>query len=317
MDRILILLRDYFPDPEWVQVVFLIVVGAAVFSLALSILYLLGTLFDPLQSRLRKMTKEGSDQKTLLTSATEALRPVTQLVEPGQESEQSRLRLKLAHAGFRAANSVSVFYAIKTLAFVATPLLVFVGGLFFSQLKPGELTYLVALSAAIGFMLPNLVLGHLIKRYQRRLRNGFPDALDMLVVCSEAGLGLKAAIQRVANELVVSHEELARDLELVNVEMRAGVDNMTALKNLVERTGLAEVRGLVVMLGQSMRFGTSIAETLRVYSEDFRDKRMQAAEEQAAKISIKLLFPLALCFLPAFLIVGVGPAILGAMAVFR
>ncbi len=317
MDRIIILLREYFPDPGMLQVVFLLIVGAAVFSLAMSVLYLLSTLLDPLKSRLRKMTADDSEHKPLLTSATEALKPVTQYVEPSQASEQSRLRLKLAHAGFRQSNSVSIFYATKIIGFVTLPVATLVATFFHGELKAVEVGYLIAVSAGVGFMLPNLFLRHLVKRYQKRLRDGFPDALDLLVVCTEAGLGLKAAIQRVAYELVISHEELAKDLELVNVEMRAGLDNVTALKNLVERTGLAEMRGLVVMIGQSMRCGTSIADTLRVYSEDFRDKRMQAAEEQAAKISIKLLFPLALCFLPAFLIAGVGPAVVGAIAAFR
>ena len=146
------------------------------------------------------------------------------------------------------------------------------------------------------------------------MRNGFPDALDLLVVCVEAGLGLSTAIQRVAEEIAVSHPELADDMMLVTTEVRAGIDNVTALKNLAVRSGLEDIRGLVTLLSQSLRFGTSIADTLRVYSEEFRDKRMQAAEEQAAKIGTKLIFPLVTCLFPAFFVVTIGPAILKVLA---
>jgi tight adherence protein C len=151
----------------------------------------------------------------------------------------------------------------------------------------------------------------------KKLRNGFPDALDLLVVCVEAGLGLGSAIERVARDLEVSHPELAEELRLVNVEMRAGVERPTALKNLADRSGLADIRGLVGLLVQTIRFGTSIADALRVYSEEFRDKRMQRAEEQAAKIGTKLIFPLVTCMFPSFFIVAVGPAALRMMIVFE
>ena len=153
----------------------------------------------------------------------------------------------------------------------------------------------------LGLMLPNIVLDHLVENRQKRLRDAFPDALDLLVVCVEAGLGLTAAIQRVADELHFSHPELAAEFALVTAEMRAGVDRETALKGLAARTGLDDIRGLVSLLIQTLRFGTSIADTLRVYSEEFRDKRMQRAEEQAAKIGTKLIFPLVFCLFPVVL----------------
>jgi tight adherence protein C len=151
----------------------------------------------------------------------------------------------------------------------------------------------------------------------KKLRDGFPDALDLLVVCVESGLGLTAAIQRVADELGVSHEELAMELSLVSAETRAGMERSKALRNLAERSGLDDIRGLVSMLIQAMRFGTSIADTLRVYSEEFRDRRMQKAEEQAAKIGTKLLFPLVFCLFPSFFLVAIGPAILRFITVFQ
>jgi tight adherence protein C len=165
--------------------------------------------------------------------------------------------------------------------------------------------------------LPNFVLEKIKQNRLKKLRNGFPDALDLLVVCVEAGLGLGAAIDRVARDLDVSHTELAEEMRLVNVEMRAGVERPVALKNLADRSGLADIRGLVGLLVQTMRFGTSIADALRVYSEEFRDKRMQKAEEQAAKIGTKLIFPLVTCLFPSFFIVAVGPAVLRMIVVFR
>jgi tight adherence protein C len=172
-------------------------------------------------------------------------------------------------------------------------------------------------ASAAGLLIPNIVLERLVENRLKKLRNAFPDALDMLVVCVEAGLGMSQAIQRVADELVVSHPELAQELSLVNAEIRAGVDRVAALKNLSHRTGLEDVHGLVSLLVQTLRFGTSIAESLRVYSFEFRDKRMQRAEEQAAKIGTKMVFPLVVFLFPGFFVVAVGPAVMGLISVFE
>ena len=140
--------------------------------------------------------------------------------------------------------------------------------------------------------------------------------LDLLVVCVESGLGLAAALQRVSDELGVSHPELAYELATVNAEVRVGVPREQALKNLAERTGLEDIRGLVGLLVQTMRFGTGVADALRVYSEEFRDKRTQKAEEMAAKMGTKLIFPLVLCMFPMFFVVAVGPAVIRIMDAF-
>ncbi len=195
-------------------------------------------------------------------------------------------------------------------------LLVLVAAQWMPQLSSSSVFFYAMLAAGVGMVGPNIVLRRLVESRQKRLRNGFPDALDMLVVCVEAGLGLTAAIQRVADELRFSHPELATELALVNAETRAGVEREAALKNLTERTGLDDVRGLVGLLVQTLRFGTSIADTLRVYSEEFRDKRMQKAEELAAKIGTKLIFPLVFCLFPSFFVVAIGPAVLRIIEVF-
>ncbi|MEJ2087068.1 MAG: type II secretion system F family protein [Gammaproteobacteria bacterium] len=153
--------------------------------------------------------------------------------------------------------------------------------------------------------------------HSQRLRDGFPDALDLLVVCVESGLGLTQALQRVADEIIVSHAELGLELSVVNAEVRAGVDQVTALRNFASRTGLEDVRGLVSLLTQTLKFGTGVADSLRVYAAEFRDKRMQRAEEQAAKIGTKLIFPLIVFMFPGFFIVALGPAVIRLMTVFE
>lgn len=150
----------------------------------------------------------------------------------------------------------------------------------------------------------------------RKLRVGFPDALDLLVVCCEAGLGLMAAMQRVARELAFSHPSLASELELVCSKVRAGLTIKVALQEFTERTGLEDIKGLNSAISQSMRLGTGIAETLRVFSDEYRNKRLQAAEEQAAKLAVKMIFPMMCCIWPSFFIVAVGPAVLKVMKVW-
>ena len=229
---------------------------------------------------------------------------------PKSSAERQGIHRQLIHAGFRSGNAMAAFYGIKTCFGAGLVLIVLVASQWIPQLSSSSVFFYAMLAAGVGMIGPNIVLRRLVEKRQRRLRNGFPDALDMLVVCVEAGLGLTAAIQRVADELRFSHPELAAELALVNAETRAGVERETALKNLTDRTGLDDVRGLVGLLIQTLRFGTSIADTLRVYSEEFRDKRTQKAEELAAKIGTKLIFPLVFCLFPSFFVVAIGPAVL-------
>ncbi|NIW24538.1 MAG: type II secretion system F family protein, partial [Gammaproteobacteria bacterium] len=191
--------------------------------------------------------------------------------------EQSRITEKLVHAGFRSPSAVQDFYATKVvLAVILAAIFLFATRWIPNLTTQMQLVY-TGCACGAGIFLPNLVLDRLVERRMKKLRNGFPDALDMLVVCVEAGLGISQAIQRVSDELGVSHPELAEELALVNAEIRAGVDRVSALKNLAHRTGLDDVQGLVSLLVQTLRFGTSIAESLRVYSVEFRDKRTQKA----------------------------------------
>ncbi|HEY3731602.1 MAG TPA: type II secretion system F family protein, partial [Steroidobacteraceae bacterium] len=237
------------------------------------------------------------------------LQPIERFVLPkGPEREGTRQRL--LYAGYRSTSAVATFYGMK-LALAALLVLGWsVIASFLPKLTWGRITFIGLAMCFFGMLLPSLWLDRKVKARHKLLRDGFPDALDLLNVCVESGLGLAQALQRVADELDVSHPELASEIAQVTAQMRAGVDRETALRGLATRTGLDDVRGLVSLLAQTLRFGTGISDALRVYSDEFRDKRMQRAEEAAAKIGTKLIFPLVLCLFPSFFVVAIGPAMI-------
>ena len=318
MDSLIALLQGAIDDPQQLRIVVVALVAGTFVIFGLGVGFLALNATDPIRRRLGKQRPHTETQNgRTLVWINSALGPVAKYVLPQNEIERTRVTEKLAHAGFRAPTAVQNYYAIKIVLAVTLPAVF----LLVSQWIPSITTRMELLGAfsasAIGLLAPNMVLGHLRENRMKKLRNAFPDALDMLVVCVEAGLGLSQAIQRVADELGVSHPELAQELALVNAEIRAGVDRVAALKNLSHRTGLDDVKGLVSLLVQTLRFGTSVAESLRVYSDEFRDKRMQKAEEQAAKIGTKMVFPLIVFLFPAFFVVAVGPAAIGLVSVFR
>lgn len=272
---------------------------------------------DPARRRLAAMA--GPPQ--LLAQAqpsrwADRLAPLGRWLLPGSKKERARLERLLFLAGFRGPNALSVLFGAKTLLAVALPTAWLLAAPALPMLTAGQRWMLAGLALFAALLAPNRWLERRVARRQKRLRDGFPEALDMLVICVEAGLGLTSAIARVADELKYSQPELAAELAVVNAEMRAGVDREVALDNLNARTGLGEIRGLVSLLQQTLRFGTGIADSLRVYASEFRDQRMQAAEERAGKIGTKLIFPLIFCEFPAFFVIAVGPAVLRIMEVF-
>lgn len=300
---------------------FALFTGVTVFFLGIAASAIYSGARNPLRRRLSAAAQQDAPlstaQRKPKRDLTGMIEPVARYVLPQDAKERAATGNDLIHAGFRSDKALPYFYGLKTLLALGLPLVVFVVSRWMPQWTLGTLGAAMLFAAFIGVSLPNYVLAKLKANRLKKLRNGFPDALDLLVVCVEAGLGLGAAIDRVARDLEVSHEELAEELRLVNVEMRAGVERPVALKNLADRSGLADIRGLVGLLVQTMRFGTSVADALRVYSEEFRDRRMQSAEEQAAKIGTKLIFPLVTCLFPSFFIVAVGPAALRMMVVFQ
>jgi tight adherence protein C len=221
---------------------------------------------------------------------------------PRSLAEMGKLRLRLVRAGFRRDEALPVFFAIRlaaalaAFAVCATPVL----------MRPNVALAIGA--CGLGYVLPGIVLARLMKRRQHRIRLALPDALDLLVVSVEAGLGLDQAMLRVGDELDFAHPELSNELRLVNLELRAGKARVEALRNLAERTGVDDVSSLVAMLIQTDRFGTSIAKSLRVHSDTVRTKRRQRAEEAAAKTGVKMVFPLVFCIFPAIFVVTIGPA---------
>jgi tight adherence protein C len=237
------------------------------------------------------------------------IRPVERFVLP-QGAERAGTQQRLQFAGYPSASAVTTFYGVK-LALSATLMLGWLlAARFLPHLTLGRIAFGAIAASFLGMLLPGMWLDRKVTRRHKLLRDGFPDALDLLTVCVESGLGLTQALGRVADELDVSHPELAGEIAQVTAQMRAGVEREAALRALATRTGLDDVRGLVSLLAQTLRFGTGISEALRVYSEDFRDRRMQRAEEAAAKIGTKLIFPLVLCMFPSFFVVAIGPAVI-------
>jgi tight adherence protein C len=310
MDILMQLLTGLMANQQGGQWGVVLLVSGAVFLLVLALLSLFDDAFDPVRSRFKREVDTGAVSMLEANAISEKLRKHNGVFVPTSQPLLQRTTARLHYAGFHGKNSLLHYYAIRMLIMILLPLAVLIAMALIPGMN-GKTVFQGALIAiAIGYMGPSFVLDKLIANRQKTLRRAFPDMLDLLVVCSEAGLSLDAAIQKVVVESGMSQPVLAAELEIVIAETRAGIDRNKALQRLVERTGVEDIRGLVAALSQSMRFGTSIVETLKVYSEDLRDKRTQAAEEMAAKISTKLIFPLAVCLLPAFLMVVMLPAIL-------
>jgi tight adherence protein C len=234
----------------------------------------------------------------------QALDPISKAI-PLSPSDVTRTRAWLIQAGLRESRHVSYYFGSRLLlAFVGlTTVLTFSGF--------GSLGLLVCVPA-FGFFLPRFYLKRVIKARQQRIRVALPDALDLTVICVEAGLALDQALMRVGKDLYHAHPDLSDEFHLVNLEMRAGKPRVEALRNLFERTGVDDIKSLVGTLIQTDRFGTSVAQALRVHSDSLRTARRQRAEEQAAKTTIKMVPPLVLFILVPFLLVTIGPALIQA-----
>lgn len=316
MDAVLIALQDFLGTGGSAAMIFIALAAAAVFALSMGLSSLVMGLLDPVRRRLGQLNTGESEQPSAAATIADSLSGFASIVAPRTERERLRVDRLLMHAGYRSASARTLYYGIKALAIVTLPLAVLFASPLFPKLSTNQLMLCAAAAGYVGWIACSKWLEYQVESRQRALRAAFPDALDLLVVCVESGLGLAPALQRVSEELAVSHPALGEELALVNAEIRAGVERGTALKNLAERTGLDDVRGLTSLLVQTMRFGTSVADALRVYSEEFRDKRTQAAEEQAAKIGTKMIFPLVLFLFPSFFLVAIGPAVIGLVDVF-
>jgi tight adherence protein C len=239
--------------------------------------------------------------------------PINKLLPPSA-TEARKLQKQLMHAGFRSSEAPIIYRAIQLASMAGFPLIV--AGVCALMARPlGSALIYIILAFIVGFILPRYFLGRITRTRQRNLRWGLADALDLMVVSVEAGLGLNAAMMKVATELKDVHTAIAIEFELANLEIRVGRDRDEALRNLAERTGVDDLRSLVAMLIQTDKFGTSIAKGLRVFSDSLRTKRRQRAEQEAQKAAVKLLFPLSCFLFPTLFIAILGPAALNLIDV--
>jgi tight adherence protein C len=291
---------------------------AAVFVTTVLVVGLVATLLSPAtvaQRRLEEMTspraRVAARAVTPAVSLTDHISPrlagLSRML-PTSPKEMSRIRRRLAKAGYYDG-SASVIYAASEIV-----LPVLVGGALFLWLGMPRGILVGSLGAIVGYLAPGFILARMVTQRQEQLRHALPDALDLLIVCIEAGLSIDQALQKVSEELGVAHPALAAELHTLTNEVRAGKPRMEAFHNLAERTQVDDVRSLVAMLVQTDRFGTSIGQALRTHADTSRTVRRQQAEEKAAKLGIKLVFPLVFCLFPSMYVVTIGP---GAIRVLR
>jgi tight adherence protein C len=276
--------------------------------------------------RLRRLGYKdgGTAQQSMPSIVTPDERPATEIAQrlasplnkllPPSATEAKKLQKQLMHAGFRSAEAPIIYRAIQLASMAGFPLAV--AGVCALTARPlqNALIYIIC-GFVMGFFLPRYFLGRITRNRQRELRWGLADALDLMVVSVEAGLGLNAAMMKVSAELRDIHSAIATEFELANLEIRVGRERDEALRNLAERTGVDDLRSLVAMLIQTDKFGTSIAKGLRIFSDSLRTKRRQRAEQEAQKAAVKLLFPLACFLFPTLFIAILGPAALNLIDV--
>ena len=305
----------------------ILIIGISTFGLiSLGMLGVYWLLYKPQSAATERLRRMGGKEVSVAAAQSVAVmpddsaaaeiaqrlaQPLNKLLPPSA-TEAKKLQKQLMHAGFRSAESPIIFRAIHVACMAGLPLLV--AGVCALTARPLDKAVIFIIIAFVaGFFLPRYFLGRMIKKRQRLIRWGLADALDLMVVSVEAGLGLNAAMLKVSSELREVHQPVATEFELANLEIRVGRERDEALRNLAERTGVDDLHSLVAMLIQTDKFGTSIAKGLRVFSDSLRTKRRQRAEQEAQKAAVKLLFPLACFLFPTLFIAILGPAVLNLM----
>lgn len=259
--------------------------------------------------RLAEIGSAGPEQSpsAIRSARLAALTETAARLSVSDEEQLAALRKRLLQAGYRDRNAVEIYSALRTVGSLVFAMLAFL------VMANKGMVYIASaalVSAASGYYLPAILVTNSLQKRQSELMRAFPDALDLLVSCVEAGLGLDAAFRRVAEEMENAASELSRELQLVTAEVNAGVARTEALKHLSDRTGLDDITALVNVLIQAERFGTSVSRALRVHSEHVRTKRMQRAEEKAAQVSPKLTVAMIIFILPCLVIILIGPALI-------
>jgi tight adherence protein C len=295
------------------QLLFLLIVFAVVVALALLawLVFFPGTLRQRLFGFMAPAASDAVPENGWVERVARVAKPFSKLSLPEEGWERSPLRTRFMNAGWRQAGAPALYFAAKSVLALLFPTVL---GLYAASSMTAQmrsvLLLLLCVSATVGYYLPNLWLSSTARRRQRDIFENLPDALDLLTVCVEAGLSLERALVKVSGEIHIKSMVLAQELQLVLMEMRAGFSKEKALRNLALRSGVEDVDTLVAMLIQSERFGTSMGDSLRVHSDNLRGKRSLLAEEAAAKIALKLLFPLIFCVFPTLMLVLMGPAVI-------
>jgi tight adherence protein C len=294
----------------------LIITVSTFVCIAFAVMAVYWVMFRPASAtatRLRELDNQNAgvvldDDNTVVKFAERIAEPLNRLVPPSA-ADAKKLQRKLMMAGYRSPHATSIYRALQLFSMIALPagialLWMFLARPFSQALMP------VLFAFAAGFLLPKFLLNRMVANRQLRIAWGLADALDLMVITMEAGLGLNAAMLKVCEELKEVHPDISKEFELANLEIRVGRDRSEALRNLADRTGVEDLNSLVGMLIQADRFGTSIARAVRVYSDSLRTKRRQRAEQAAQKAAFKLLLPLGALLFPTMFIIVLGPAII-------
>lgn len=297
-----------------IEIIFMALVFITVFAVV--VLVNMGMTSKDYSARLNtlldKPDQSTSTESDLAFKVVKIVKPFAKYATPTEGWENSPLRLQFFQAGWRDPIAPKLFFGLKTFLTLLIPIVLFI--IFRSRFNSeNAMTIVMPLllsGAAFGLVIPKIYLDIKTKKRKQELFESFPDALDLLIICMGAGLSFDQALSRVSAEIKMKSEVLHDEFELLLLEIRSGFSREKALRNFALRTGVEEIETFASMIIQSERFGTSISESLRVHSEEFRQKRRQKAEEIAAKIPVKLLFPLVVCMLPTVLFIMVGPSIM-------
>ena len=269
---------------------------------------------DPVKGRLEKMSGIHGQKESAVGRFNYFLAEIMKYFgRVGQPKEKERIfdkRMALFKAGFRGKNATPIFFGAKTFLVLLFPIITWALISVFADLTNVRTMFYVIVAAGIGFYLPELWIRSKTKKRIEQIREGFPDVLDLLVVCTEAGQGMDAALDRVGREVEMTNAPLSEEFRLLNLEIRAGKSRKEALRNLVDRTGLDDISSLVTLINQSEELGVSISQTLRVHSDSMRTKRQMRAEAMAGRIPVKLTIPLVLFIFPCIFVVVVGPGVI-------
>ncbi|MDX2320339.1 MAG: type II secretion system F family protein [Moritella sp.] len=318
MNQITQFLDSFITDADQMKWAVYLIAGLTGITLAIALSSLASGLYSPVKHQLNKLSKESQPSPDLAKEYESSLEHnIDKLnhipfINKHYQGDSSTKKL-LIHAGFHSQDALKIFNSIKLLLLLASGGIVAILSHQIFSYSTTASAYIIAIVLGVAYLLPGIILKKMANRRMADLRKYFPDALDLLIVCCESGLGLLESFQRVAKELKLAHPYLAYELNLVCSKVRYGLTLQQALKEFSDRTGLEDIRGLNSVIVQSLRLGTGVAATIRIYSDEYREKRLQIAEENAAKLGVKMIFPMMCCIWPSFFIVAIGPAVLQVM----